>query len=315
MLNQHISQLLLDYLEGLRSPNTRRAYQHDITRFMAFTYPALTPDEAMEVFLHTSTEMLASLAYSFRNFLVQSGRSEAVVNRSLSALHGFVTHTYRCGLRENLFSENIPGERISSYRDTRGITLAQARMLLQQPDTSTTSGRRDLCLLLLLLENGLRRAEITALNISDLNVSASSLRIHSKGKGTQLQPVTLSPRLLDALIIMLQDRPGIDWPTSPLFVNYSNATRGQRLTADGLYKLVRLYAERSGLHSVLSPHRLRHTAITLALDATGGDVRAVQRLSRHARLETLMVYDDNRRDLQGEVTRSLSEALQGRRSY
>ncbi len=44
----------------------------------------------------------------------------------------------------------------------------------------------------------------------------------------------------------------------------------------------------------LTPHKLRHSAITAALDATGGDVRRVQRLSRHARLETVMVYDDNR---------------------
>jgi integrase/recombinase XerC len=65
------------------------------------------------------------------------------------------------------------------------------------------------------------------------------------------------------------------------------------------------YGEEIGVQS-LTPHKLRHSAITAALDATGGDVRRVQRLSRQAKLETLQRYDDNRNDLQGEVTRTLA---------
>ncbi|MFM7711187.1 MAG: integrase, partial [Microcystis sp.] len=49
-------------------------------------------------------------------------------------------------------------------------------------------------------------------------------------------------------------------------------------------------------------HRIRHSAITAALDATNGDVRRVQKLSRHSSLNTLLIYDDNRRNHQGEVT-------------
>ena len=56
-----------------------------------------------------------------------------------------------------------------------------------------------------------------------------------------------------------------------------------------------------------SPHRWRHTSITAYLLATGGDVRGAQKLSRHSKLETLMIYDDAREDLQGRATRLLSE--------
>jgi integrase/recombinase XerC len=59
----------------------------------------------------------------------------------------------------------------------------------------------------------------------------------------------------------------------------------------------------------LSPHRLRHSSITAALDATGGDVRKVQKLSRHADLNTLMIYDDNRRDEQGELSDILADLV------
>jgi integrase/recombinase XerC len=59
----------------------------------------------------------------------------------------------------------------------------------------------------------------------------------------------------------------------------------------------------------MSPHRIRHSAITAALDATGGDARKVQKLSRHKNLNTLMIYDDNRRQHQAEVTGILAELV------
>ena len=56
------------------------------------------------------------------------------------------------------------------------------------------------------------------------------------------------------------------------------------------------------------PHGLRHGGITRALEVSGGDVRAVQRLSRHAKLEMLMRYDDNRRDDAGSLAQRLADA-------
>jgi integrase/recombinase XerC len=65
---------------------------------------------------------------------------------------------------------------------------------------------------------------------------------------------------------------------------------------------VRDRATDAGITKVMSPHRVRHSAITTALDVTGGDVQRVQKLSRHANLNTLIIYDDNRMNAQGEVT-------------
>jgi integrase/recombinase XerC len=61
----------------------------------------------------------------------------------------------------------------------------------------------------------------------------------------------------------------------------------------------------------MSPHRIRHSAITAALDATNGDVRKVQRFSRHKKLDTLMIYDDNRSNMQGEISDLLGNILDG----
>ncbi len=67
------------------------------------------------------------------------------------------------------------------------------------------------------------------------------------------------------------------------------------------------YARAAGIDKVMSPHRIRHSSITEALNLTNGDVRKVQKLSRHSNLNTLMIYDDNRQNLQGEVTEMLDD--------
>jgi integrase/recombinase XerC len=98
-------------------------------------------------------------------------------------------------------------------------------------------------------------------------------------------------------------------PAGPLFVALDRAHRGHRLSGSGIYEIVRSRAEQVGIKKRLSPHRCRHSGITAALDATNGNVREVKKLSRHAKVETLLVYDDNRANAQGALSELLSEMV------
>lgn len=97
-------------------------------------------------------------------------------------------------------------------------------------------------------------------------------------------------------------RPGTATETDAIFIALDFASAGHRLTGDGIYKLVQRKSKAAGIDKQMSPHRIRHSAITAALDATDGNVRKVQKLSRHKNLNTLMQYDDNRNRDQGAVT-------------
>jgi len=95
-------------------------------------------------------------------------------------------------------------------------------------------------------------------------------------------------------------------PDSPLFIALDSAHSGHRLSGDGICKMVVRHSEKAGINKKqMSPHRIRHSAIAVALDATDGDVRKVQKFSRHRNLNTLMVYDDNRGRDQQDVTEML----------
>jgi integrase/recombinase XerC len=97
--------------------------------------------------------------------------------------------------------------------------------------------------------------------------------------------------------------------TEPLVVGTKGQNIGGRMTGDGLYKLIRRYANLAGIEKIVSPHRLRHASITAALDITGGNLREVQRLSRHRNFNALEQYDDNRQGHQKNVTNLLEDLI------
>jgi integrase/recombinase XerC len=292
-------------LADKRSPATRRAYRSDLRDFFGGD-PA---PETVRAFLELAPADVALRLATYKADLLARGLSEATLNRRLAALRALLQTAQRVGLAQTDGRGLIDGEKVRPYRDTRGPDLRALRRLLAAPD-GTLRGMRDRAILRVLCENALRRAEVCALDVRDFFYSARRLMIAGKGRGTQKEPVTLSPKCADAIAAYLVAAGHATDAEAPLFRNCEHRPghAGGRLTGDGLYFLCRSYGRAIGLPN-LTPHQLRHAAITLALDATRGDVRRVQRLSRHADLRTLTIYDDNRTDLQGEVSALLSGLL------
>jgi integrase/recombinase XerC len=142
------------------------------------------------------------------------------------------------------------------------------------------------------------------LSVCDFDPVSKTLRILGKGRGTQAETIDLGSATVQAIADWLEER-GSFSQDSPLFIALDSAHSGHRLSGDGICKMVVRYSEKAGIKKQMSPHRIRHSAITAALDATDGDVRKVQKLSRHRNLNTLMIYDDNRGRDQQDITQLL----------
>jgi len=290
-------------LADKRSPNTRRAYRADLGDF----FDGEPTPEVVRRFLSQDAGSMAYTLNAYKADLLDRRLSEATVNRRLSAVKALINYARRVGACEVDPRGLVDSEKVRQYRDTTGVGVAEMRRLLDLPDTSTVKGKRDAAILRLLWENGLRRAELCALDVPDFWLTEGKLYIRGKGRGTQKEPVTLSEKATSAIHEYLQATGRPSDTDGPLFLNCDRRGGGDRLTSEGLYKIVADYGKRAGIARRLSPHRIRHSAITAALDATAGNVRSVQRFSRHARIETLMMYDDNRRNFQAEVTELLSD--------
>ena len=85
----------------------------------------------------------------------------------------------------------------------------------------------------------------------------------------------------------------------------------RRLSPRTVNRMIHRLARRGGLSGPVRPHGLRHAGITRVLDLTNGDVRKVARFARHTNPKTTMLYDDDRQDLAGVVTRLLGDDCSG----
>lgn len=140
---------------------------------------------------------------------------------------------------------------------------------------------RDRAVISLMVDTGLRIGEAVALDVSDLDSSQSTILIRV-GKGGKQRKIVFAEQTHEALRDWLAVRES-DSPA--LFV----ALRGGRLTRSGLYKAIKAAAESAGLYGAVSPHRLRHSFATLALD-NGAGLQDVSRMLGHSDLATTAIY-------------------------
>lgn len=288
-------RVITDWLATKRSPHTRRVYYRDIENFLS-SRDGMTAAQ----FLTLDRAAAYELVTRYKGEMIRSGLTPATINRRLAAIKSLVSHAYRCGHCEFML-EAVQSEKLSAYRDTTGIDPETFRRVLGAIDRATLKGARDYALLVLLWSNALRRSEVATANIGDFDPDGGTLRIYGKGKGNQAETVALGKGTVRAIADWLAAR-GVSDPELALFCSVNPGYRSGRLSTQAIYNVVRERCQNAGITKVMSPHRVRHSSITAALDATNGDVRKVQKLSRHANLNTLMIYDDNRLNHQGEVT-------------
>ena len=216
----------------------------------------------------------------------------------------------------NYTLEDIKGEKTKPYRDTTGVekeAFAKVLAIAEQAKNAKTKrsrlkGIRDYALLRLLWGNALRRGELHQANISDFDAAAKTLFIIGKGEDGEKQIVSLPHQSGIAISEWLTAR-GETNLDAPLFIAIDNANYGGRLTGNGIYTIVDRLCKKAKIPKKMSPHRIRHSAITAALDATDGNIRKVQKLSRHKNINTVMTYDDNRSNHQEEVSQILDDLV------
>ena len=296
--------VLAQFLLDKRNPSTRAAYVKDLNDFFRVTTGNVATKDAVLEFLHLERSAAVGVVLSYKAKLFDQGLSEATINRRLASIKTLCSMGRKLGVCQFTLSD-VKGERVQQYRDTSGISPGEYRSVLALCERSSLQGVRDYALLKLLWDNALRRNEVSQLNWGDFDPLAQELKILGKGKGTQTEMIGLSTSTTAALLDWVEAY-GHKLQKAPLFVALDFKHKGHRLTGDGIYKLVRRYCREAGITKRMSPHRVRHSSITAALDATNGNVRKVQKLSRHRQIDTLMIYDDNRAKDQAELSEMLS---------
>jgi integrase/recombinase XerC len=300
------ARLHAEFLAG-RSPHTLDAYARDIEAFARFLGET-RPEAALSRLVRGTIGEANRLLRMYRGHMRDAKLSPATINRRLAAIRSALRFARSTG-RVN-WTPEIEGVKVQAYRDTAGPGLDGTRAMLERAKAQEPiKAARDVALIRLMFDLGLRRGEVAGLDLEDIDRDGCKLWIRGKGRA-QKESRSLPERTLAALSAWLAIRGQVAAADErAVFVNLSGPTdtRGRRITGRSLHRAIAGLGAHVGIKT--RPHGLRHASITAALDANNGDVRAVQQHARHANPQTTMRYDDNRRDLAGKVAASLASVL------
>ncbi|MEJ2173114.1 MAG: site-specific tyrosine recombinase XerD [Woeseiaceae bacterium] len=230
---------------------------------------------------------------------VEGGAKPRSTARQLSSFRRFFRYIMREGLRESDPTADIEMPRIGRSLP-KTLTEEEVEALLNAPNTEEPLGHRDRTMLELLYATGLRVSELINLRQSQINFNQGVLRIIGKGDRERLIPLgDESQRWLQDFIdgprmeILLERQTDYLFPTR----------RGNRMTRQAFWHIIKRYAEKANIRNKLSPHSLRHAFATHLLNR-GADLRVVQLLLGHSDLSTTQIYThvarERLKDLHGE---------------
>ncbi len=225
----------------------------------------------------------------FARWMENEGRMRSTVARRLSTLASFYHYCAAEGIVTRDPSANVRRPRVDHESRTLGLDRNELGALLVQAGLGTP---RDHALVTLLAMNGLRISEALNADVKDLDTERGHRTLRIVRKGGKHVTVPLAPRTARALDLYLAERSG-----GPIFLTAA----GRRMDRGAADRIVKRLARRAGISKQISPHSLRHTFITLALDA-GVALRDVQEAASHADPRTTMRYDRGRQSLDRHAT-------------
>ena len=295
------AELLDAWFRGHKE-STRVAYERDLDTFAAWARAGDAQDAIAELIRDGNGPANLS-AHAWRADMLEAGLAPSTVNRRLSALRSVLNLANRTGMIE--WTLSVEGVKVTTYRDTRGPGVANIRAMLESCDRDSEKGRRDYALIRLMFDRGLRRGEVVTLDRAHVDLEARTVAVMAKGR-RERDLLTINPPTVEALEAVLADRP--DEHAAPVFVSMHHNGRRARLDGRSAHRIIADIGVRAGAGRV-RPHGLRHSAVTAFLDATNGNVREARAFSRHAKLETVAIYDDARIDTGGELSTKLGEMI------
>jgi integrase/recombinase XerD len=269
---------LAGFLAGY-SGNTRLAYQQDLRQFASWCH----------------SQGLGLLAVRrihielFARWLEHRGAARATIGRRLSTATGF----YRYCVEEELLTHNpaanVRRPRLRQESTMNGLDRNELGAFLVQ---AGLSGVRDHALACLLALNGLRVSEALNTDVDDVGLERGHHTLRVNRKGGKIVIIPLAPRTARTVYLAIGER-----NEGPIFVTDT----GLRMNRHQAARVVRRLARHAEIDKTISPHSLRHSFITAALDA-GVPLRDVQEAASHADQRTTMRYDRARRSLDRHAT-------------
>ena len=264
------------------SANTIAAYRNDLYQLAEFAEKGAAKRSIMPAWVNFSRQDMLSylLDLKERNYAVTT------LARKVAAAKSFFGFMVAEGKIKDNPMENISSPKVGKPLPD-AISISQVRQLIDQPaKLSTPEAKRDRAMLELLYASGMRVSELVSLNLNDVDTRECHVRCFGKGNKERLVPIyQQAAQVVEEYVTEVRPVFVHNESEQALFVNQ----RGERLTRQGLWQILKAYAKSAGLGKQVTPHTLRHSFATHMLSG-GADLRSVQELLGHANISTTQIY-------------------------
>lgn len=270
-----------DYIAYLdATPRTVQTYTGNIRQFIKWTAQnGISRPDRQDI-----------LAY--REELRQRCKPSTVQNY-ITALRLFFKWTAQAGIYPDI-ADHVKGAKLDSSHKKDYLTAKQIQGILSGLDQTPARGKRDYCIIALMVTGGLRDIEVSRANIEDLKTLGDSTVLYLQGKGHEERTdyIKVVPEVEQPLREYLKTRRNAKGQ-QPLFTSLSNNSNGQRLTPKSISSIVKQRLIDAGYNSDrLTAHSLRHSAVTISLIG-GLPLEEVQQFARHKNISTTQIYAHN----------------------
>lgn len=251
------------------SPHTLRAYTKDLEEFLSFVDKEPKEIDNLDI-------------RSFLATLHQKKLKKTSIARKLATIRSYFKFLTREGYVKQNPAKLVATPKIPK-KLPRFLSVDEVFSLVDAPVGETFKATRDKAVFELLYSCGLRISELTSLDIGDLDIKESLIRVKGKGRKERIVPV--GAKALDSINNYLPERVSVKKRSEALFLN----SRGGRLTQRSVSRLLIEYSRAINLIGQISPHVLRHTFATHMLHG-GADLRTIQELLGHSSLSSTQIY-------------------------
>lgn len=272
-MEEWVSAFLVHLQNKNFSPHTVKSYRADLHEFLLF-FKQRKQDDLRHFTSANIRSFLAALQ-------TKNDPARNTVLRKIASLRSFAAFLLTQGRLERNPFKLLPAPKREKILP-KFLSEQETDRLLETAANSKHFAARDKALFELMYLSGLRRSEVTGLNIKDVDYFNGIVKVFGKGAKERLVPVT--DAALDALKIYLACRKNPQ-PDDALFLNKN----GKRLTGDGLAYIFKNTAIASHLARKVTPHSLRHSFATHLLN-NGCDLRSLQEMLGHKSLSATQVY-------------------------
>ena len=273
LADQYLNYLVFE--KGL-SEKTIESYSRDLVRYLEFL-----GSKGVKHISDADTPLILKHLIALRD----AGLGAKSCARHLVTLRGF----YRFLVHEKVL-EYDPARLVdlpkSGLKLPDVLSVSEVNLLLNIPDTKKPLGKRNAAMIELLYAAGLRVSELVNLDFLNINLEACFVRVLGKGSKERVVPIGVYAKdkiddyIKNARPLILKNN-----ASRYLFV----ARAGKPMTRQGFWKLLKHYAQQSGIKKKITPHSLRHSFASHLLEG-GADLRTVQVMLGHVDISTTQIY-------------------------